>query len=72
MKSFKSKFRTKIKKPKKMGLNFRIGGVELLDNFYEVFLVNMRDLGSPVHSKKIIQNIFEEFSEKSIRGSGAF
>ncbi|WDN87070.1 hypothetical protein BuS5_00038 [Desulfosarcina sp. BuS5] len=68
MKSFKSKFRTKIKKPKKMGLNFRLGGVELLDNFYEVFLVNMRDLGSPVHSKKIIQNIFKEFSEKAIIG----
>ena len=27
------------------------GGMEQLDNFYEVFSKNMRDLGTPVYGK---------------------
>ncbi len=65
MKSFKSKLRSQIKKPVKEGLKSKIGGFELIDDFYKVFLVNMRDLGSPVHSKKLIQNVIEEFPEKA-------
>ena len=65
MKFFKSKLRSQIKKPMKEGLKSKIGGLELLDDFYKVFLINMRDLGSPVHSKKIIRNVIEEFPDKS-------
>ncbi len=65
MKSFKSKLRSQIKKPIKEGLVSKVGGIELLNDFYEIFLVNMRDLGSPVHSKKIIKNVIEEFFEKA-------
>jgi FemAB-related protein (PEP-CTERM system-associated) len=65
MKSFKSKLRSQIKKPLKEGLRPKIGGLELLDDFYNVFSVNMRDLGSPVHSKKLIRNVLEEFPEKA-------
>lgn len=60
MKSFKSKLRSQIRKPIKEGLDAKIGGLELLDDFYDVFSVNMRDLGSPVHSKKLMQNVLEE------------
>lgn len=62
MKSFNSKFRNKIKRPLKAGLKCEIGGIELLDDFYKVFLINMRDLGSPVHSKQMLENVFNEFS----------
>ncbi len=62
MKSFKSKLRSQIRKPIKEGLCAKIGGLELLDDFYDVFSVNMRDLGSPVHSKKLMQNVLEEFT----------
>ena len=65
MKSFKAKLRSQIKKPFKEGLYIKIGGPELLNDFYKVFSINMRDLGSPVHSKKLIQNVFEEFSGKA-------
>ena len=61
MKSFKSKLRSQIKKTLKEGLKSKVGGLELLDNFYDVFLINMRDLGSPVHSKKLIRNVLEKF-----------
>jgi len=63
MKSFKSKLRSQIKKPIKQGLESKIGGMELVDAFYKVFLINMRDLGSPVHSKKLIENVLKQFKE---------
>ena len=65
MKSFKSKLRSQIKKPIKEGLSAKIGGGELLDDFYKVFTVNMRDLGSPVHSKRLMRNVLLEFPDKS-------
>lgn len=63
--SFKSKLRSQIKKSIKMGLESKIGGMELLDDFYKVFLTNMRDLGSPVHSKKLMQRVMELFNKHS-------
>jgi len=65
MQSFKAKLRSQIKKPLKEGLKSKVGGVELLDDFYKVFSINMRDLGSPVHSKSLMKNILEEFSKES-------
>ncbi len=65
MKSFNSKFRNKIKRPIKAGLKCKIGGIELLNDFYDVFTVNMRDLGSPVHSKRFIKNVLDEFFQKT-------
>ena len=60
--SFKAKLRSQIKRPSKEGCRAVIGGLELLDQFYRVFLVNMRDLGSPVHSKKLFLRVLQEFS----------
>jgi len=65
MNSFKAKLRSQIKKPIKEGLQAKIGGLELLEDFYYVFLINMRDLGSPVHSKNFIKNLLEEFPDKA-------
>jgi FemAB-related protein (PEP-CTERM system-associated) len=65
MKSFKSKLRSQITKPLKEGCSVTFGGTELLDDFYEVFSINMRDLGSPVHEKKLFRNLFDEFPDKS-------
>jgi len=65
MKSFKSKLRSQVKKPIKEGLKSKVGGLELLDDFYKVFSINMRDLGSPLHSRKLIKHVLEEFSEKA-------
>ena len=65
MKSFKSKLRSQITKPLRQGLTSRTGGAELLKDFYKVFLVTMRDLGSPVHSMKLMRNTLSEFPERS-------
>ena len=63
MKSFKAKLRSQIKKPLKEGLSVRTGNMELLNDFYKVFSINMRDLGSPVHSRKFIQNVLDIFPD---------
>ena len=65
IKSFKSKLRSQINKPLKEGLYSKMGGLELLEDFYQVFLINMRDLGSPVHSKKLMKLVLQEFSENT-------
>jgi serine/alanine adding enzyme len=74
MNGFKSKLRSQIKKAIKDGLKAEIGGEELLGAFYEVFLVNMRDLGSPVHSKRLMENVLTHFRKEArvviVRHSG--
>lgn len=63
LKSFKSKLRNQIKKPIKYGLKAKVGGKEMIDDFYKVFATNMRDLGSPVHSKRMISNTMKKFAD---------
>jgi FemAB-related protein (PEP-CTERM system-associated) len=59
--SFKPKLRSQIRKPMKEGLVVRVGREEELANFYEVFSVNMRDLGTPVYSRDFFAQIFKNF-----------
>lgn len=61
--SFPAKLRSQIRKPQKDGCSCKIGGLELLDDFYDVFTFNMRDLGSPVHSKALIKNMLSNYPE---------
>ncbi len=61
MKSFKPKLRSQIRKGEKNGLTVRCGSGELLDEFYEVFSQNMRDLGTPVYGKSFFRLILEAF-----------
>jgi FemAB-related protein (PEP-CTERM system-associated) len=63
LKSFKSKLRSQISRPEKEGMKASIGGGELVDSFFDIFAINMRDLGSPVHSRRLFQEICSEFPE---------
>jgi FemAB-related protein (PEP-CTERM system-associated) len=60
-KSFDSKLRSQIKRPIKEGMTVETGGIEQLDNFYDVFSKNMRDLGTPVYGKYFFKNIFNAY-----------
>ncbi|MBN2246947.1 MAG: GNAT family N-acetyltransferase [Candidatus Aminicenantes bacterium] len=62
---FKAKLRSQVRKPKKDGLNAVIGGVELLEDFYPVFVENMRDLGSPVHSRKWLEQVLQAYGARA-------
>ncbi|MFH0781447.1 MAG: FemAB family XrtA/PEP-CTERM system-associated protein [Pseudomonadota bacterium] len=60
-KGFKSKLRSQVRKAEKNGLTFRFAD-ENIDDFYSIFRINMRDLGSPVHSKKWFEEIIRQFT----------
>ena len=64
-KSLGSKLRNQVQKPRKEGMTCAVGGVELLDGFYEVFSSNMRDLGTPVYSKAFFRNILRQFPDRT-------
>lgn len=59
------KLRNQVRKAEKSGLTVQAGGVELLEAFYDVLARNMRDLGSPVHSKSFFRNVIETFADRS-------
>ncbi len=63
---FKSKLRSQIKRAMKNDLTQRIGGEEILDDFYRVFCRNMRDLGSPVHSQTWFRSVLEAFGDRAV------
>lgn len=58
---FPSKLRSQIDKPTRDGLTVVSGGAECLEDFYAVFAQNMRDLGSPTHSRKWFAAVIREF-----------
>ncbi|BBO90104.1 FemAB family XrtA/PEP-CTERM system-associated protein [Desulfosarcina ovata] len=65
MRSFKSKLRSQIRKAMKNGLSHTVGGAELLPAFYAVFSRNMRDLGSPVHARRLFETVLHTFSRQA-------
>lgn len=60
-----SKKRSQIRRPIKEGVECVIGGIELLDDFYRVFSINMRDLGTPVYSKAFFSEMLRVFSRQT-------
>jgi FemAB-related protein (PEP-CTERM system-associated) len=66
---FKSKHRSQINKAKKNGLSASVdSGVERVDAFYDVFARNMRDLGSPTHSRSWFRCIAEHYGDDCLIG----
>ena len=61
LKSLPAKLRSQVKRPVREGAEPVFGGRELLDEFYAVFAENMRDLGTPVYSKRFFAAILAAF-----------
>lgn len=55
------KVRTDIRRGINSGLEACFGGDELLDDFYDVFAANMRDLGTPVYDRKFFSEMLRTF-----------
>lgn len=70
--SFKSKLRSQIRKAEKNGLSVQqvtgncAGASTLVEDFYRVFCINMRKLGSPVHDKRWFQQIVHYYDTKAV------
>lgn len=64
LKAYPSKLRSQIRRAQKEGMDVRVGGEELLDDYYRVFARCMRDLGTPVYEKRFFQSIIETFPKE--------
>lgn len=59
------KLRNQVRKAEKHGLVCTSGGVERLDEFYQVFARNMRDLGTPVYRASFFREVLDAFPAHS-------
>ncbi len=63
--TFRSKLRSQIRRAEREAMEVRIGGLDCLDGFYDVFATNMRALGTPVYGKRFFRTILNAFPTKS-------
>lgn len=64
-KSFPSKLRSQVQKAVKEGIYSETGREDQLDDFYDVFSHNMRDLGTPVYGKAFFRTILNAFPDST-------
>ncbi len=57
------KVRNQVRKAQKSGLSVITGGAPLVRSFYRVFAENMRDLGTPVYSRRLFEAALKHFPE---------
>lgn len=60
------KVRNQVRKGEKHNLTVRWGKREMVDEFYNVFSVNMRDLGTPVYPRKLFEQILMHFAQEAL------
>ena len=59
-KKLTTKSRNQIRKSEKFSYTKKIGGLELLEDYYQLISTAWRDLGTPTHSKDFYKNIIKE------------
>ena len=60
-----SRLRGKVRKAEKSGAAFSVCGEEALEEFYFLYALNMRDLGTPVYSRSFFNNVMRTFRHKA-------
>lgn len=58
---FRPEIRNRVRKAQKAGLTAVSGGAQLLHEFYDVWTVRMRQLGTPCYSQTFFRNLLEQF-----------
>ena len=61
----KGKVRSQVRRPRKAGMTAAVG-LAGMDDFYDVFARNMRDLGTPVLPRRLFHAIAETFPEEAV------
>lgn len=64
-KTFKPKVRNQVRKAEKSDITTVNGGTELLDEFYQVYTIRMRQLGTPPYPRKLMVSVLERFPEEA-------
>jgi serine/alanine adding enzyme len=63
-KRFDAKLRSQVRKPQKDGVTVRLG-LDQMPQFYDVFAQHMRDLGTPVMSRRFFTAIADTFADSA-------
>lgn len=61
-KQLSAKVRNQVRKAEKESLRFEWGGQDKLNDFYAVFSRNMRDLGTPVYSRRLFAAMLQHLA----------
>jgi FemAB-related protein (PEP-CTERM system-associated) len=64
-KRFDAKLRSQVRKPQKDGVTVRFG-LDQLPQFYHVFSHHMRDLGTPVLSRRFFEAVADTFADSAM------
>jgi FemAB-related protein (PEP-CTERM system-associated) len=64
-KGLRSVVRTQVRKATKKRLVLKWGGLDLVNEFYDVFSRNMRDLGTPTYPRCLFHTILSELPEQA-------
>jgi serine/alanine adding enzyme len=64
-KGFSATVRNQVRKAEKSGLVVMSGGSEFLDEFYRIYSLRMRQLGTPSYSKRLMKGILDTFPDQS-------
>jgi FemAB-related protein (PEP-CTERM system-associated) len=70
--NFKSKLRSQIRKAEKNGVEFHWADLEGIDDFYAVYCCNMRNLGSPPHSRQWFTSIMANYKNRARIGMAKY
>jgi len=62
---FRSEIRNRVRKAQKAGLTAVGGGAELLSEFYDVWTIRMRQLGTPCYSRRFFHNLLDQFAAQA-------
>jgi FemAB-related protein (PEP-CTERM system-associated) len=62
--AYKSGHRQEIRRIAKRGFEVKIGGGELVDDFYDVLSESWRDLGTPIYQKRYFESIVRTFPQQ--------
>jgi serine/alanine adding enzyme len=61
-----AKLRSQVKRVERESPSVRVGGAELLEDFYGLFCRTMRDLGTPVYPKRFFAAILQTFRDECL------
>ena len=62
---YNPKVRNAVRKAERSKFDIQWGSGELLDEFYSVFAVNMRDLGTPVYPRRLFLSILDTLAPRA-------
>jgi FemAB-related protein (PEP-CTERM system-associated) len=64
--SLSSNMRKKVRRSRRDGLTAHEGGASGVRPFYDIYAHNMRDLGAPMHSRRLFEALFAVFPESCL------